>query len=92
MDYTQEQLAELSDLNVTFIGEIERGHCNPTIDTLNKIAGALNLTLSQLISASETQTAPKAEVEKLLLEYTEKITSVYEEKNNKKAKTERVKR
>lgn len=40
--YTQAQLAELTDLSNNFIGQIERGDRKPSIQTLEKIASALN--------------------------------------------------
>lgn len=45
---TQEQLAELSGCHPTYIGQIERGEKNATIESVLKISTALNLTLSQL--------------------------------------------
>lgn len=81
IDYTQEKLAELSDLNVTFIGEMERGHCNPSIDTLHKISQALAMPLSQLIYAAEGQPEEPAEqIQKVLTEYTDKILNILKEK------------
>lgn len=41
---TQEQLAEKSDLHPTYIGQIERGEKNLTIQTLGKILAALDTT------------------------------------------------
>lgn len=46
--WTQEQLAEKADLDQTFISGIERGSRNPTIITINKLARALKLTVSEL--------------------------------------------
>lgn len=80
LDYTQENLAELSDLNVTFIGEIERGHCNPTVDTLNKIAGALGCSLTDILSAAENHNSVKDKVTALLSEYADKLFALYEDK------------
>lgn len=37
---TQEELAELADLNPKYIGEIERGMKNISVDTLMRIAAA----------------------------------------------------
>ncbi|MFM9277991.1 helix-turn-helix domain-containing protein [Paenibacillus jiagnxiensis] len=47
---TQEQLAELVGINFTQIGKIERGEYNVKIQTLEKIANALGVRLSELIS------------------------------------------
>ena len=46
---SQEKLAELSDLSKTALGAIERGTSSPSIDTLDRIATALNIELSELV-------------------------------------------
>lgn len=46
---SQERLAVLAGLNPAFIGHIERSLKCPTIDTLNKIASALHISLSELL-------------------------------------------
>ena len=50
---SQEALAELADLNRSYIGEIERGSAVPSLDTLQKIADAFGEKLSKLIEAYE---------------------------------------
>jgi transcriptional regulator with XRE-family HTH domain len=47
---TQEQLADKADLHFTYIGEIERTEKNPTITSLEKIAKAFNISLTELVS------------------------------------------
>lgn len=49
LDISQEGLAALSELNRTYIGEIERGEVSVSVVTLQKIADGLNLKLSELI-------------------------------------------
>ena len=46
---SQEKLAELSDLSKTALGAIERGTSSPSIDTLDRIAAALGVELSELV-------------------------------------------
>ena len=46
---SQEKLAELSDLSKTALGAIERGTSSPSIDTLDRIASALEIELSELV-------------------------------------------
>ena len=46
---SQEKLAELSDLSKTALGAIERGTSSPSIDTLDRIATALEIELSELV-------------------------------------------
>ena len=45
---SQEKLAELSGCHPTYIGQIERGEKNATIESIEKIATALNVSLSRL--------------------------------------------
>lgn len=51
--WSQEKLAELAELNPAFLGHIERSLKCPTLDTLNKIATALNVSLSELLDFNE---------------------------------------
>ena len=46
---SQEKLAELSNLSKNSLGAIERGTSSPSIDTLDRIAAALNIELSELV-------------------------------------------
>lgn len=46
--YSQEKLAELSGCHPTYIGQIERGEKNATIESIEKIAIALDISLSSL--------------------------------------------
>lgn len=45
---SQEKLAELSGCHHTYIGQIERGEKNATIESIEKISAALNVSLSTL--------------------------------------------
>jgi len=45
---SQEKLAELSGCHPTYIGLVERGEKNATLESIEKIASALNIPLSQL--------------------------------------------
>ena len=45
---TQEDLAERADISVSFLSMIERGERAPHIETLAKIADALEVTLGEL--------------------------------------------
>lgn len=46
---SQEELAERADVHRTYVGMIERGEKNITLENIAKFAKALNLTLSQLM-------------------------------------------
>lgn len=50
MNISQEKLAELAGLHRTYIGMIERAEKNITLININKIAKALNTTISELFS------------------------------------------
>ena len=49
--WSQEFLAEHSDLSYKFIGEVERGVVNPSLETLVSIAGGLGVEVAELFSA-----------------------------------------
>ncbi len=48
---TQEELAERADISVSFLSMIERGERAPHIETLARIAEALDVELAELFSA-----------------------------------------
>ncbi len=48
---TQEALAERTGLSYKFIGEVERGTGNPTIETVEKISQALEVPVARLFAA-----------------------------------------
>lgn len=50
---SQEKLAEMSSCHPTYIGQIERGEKNATLESIEKIALALDLPLSQLFEKLE---------------------------------------
>ena len=51
--WSQEDLAEHSDLNRSFIGEIERGAATPSLVTVAKLSQAFGLAPSVLVSHGE---------------------------------------
>lgn len=56
---SQEKLAELCNLHPTYIGQLERGEKNATIETIAKVADALKIdlgTLFEKIDVSKIQT------------------------------------
>lgn len=48
-DISQERLAELSDLHCSTLGLIENGKISPILDSIAKIAGALGVSLSEIV-------------------------------------------
>lgn len=59
---SQEKLAELSGCHPTYIGQVERGEKNATIESIEKISNALDVPLSKLFEKlggqSETRDIP----------------------------------
>ncbi len=51
-NFSQEQLAELAELNRNTIGNIERGIASPTVDTLEKLAKAFDMNILELMDIS----------------------------------------
>jgi len=51
---SQEQLALLSNMNTSYIGQIERGEKNPTVRTLEKIADALEISITDLFASPDS--------------------------------------
>lgn len=47
---TQEKLAEAVGCNESYIGQIERGYKNPSLEIIVNIANALNVTVDYLLS------------------------------------------
>lgn len=47
--FSQEKLAEKSDLHPNYIGEVERGEKNISVDALVQIARALKVSLTKLL-------------------------------------------
>lgn len=56
MRLSQEELAEKCGLHPTYIGQVERGEKNATIESISKIAGGLNVPLSTLFENIEGNT------------------------------------
>jgi transcriptional regulator with XRE-family HTH domain len=56
--WSQEQLAEHAGLNRTYVGEIERGSVVASVVTVDKLARALNVTISHLLSAAPPDAPP----------------------------------
>lgn len=55
---SQEKLAELSGCHPTYIGQVERGEKNATLESIEKIATALDVSLSTLLENLGGGTTP----------------------------------
>ncbi len=53
--WSQEVLADAAGLNRSYLGEIERGIAVPSLATIAKLAGALDLSLSELMARIDTE-------------------------------------
>jgi transcriptional regulator with XRE-family HTH domain len=54
-ELSRQRLAEKAGVHQTYIGMIERGLSNPSLDRANAIAEALEIPLSTLIIEAETE-------------------------------------
>lgn len=74
MDLSQEQLAERSGLHTNYVGQVERGEKNLTLETLEKVVGGLDISLEELfryIGPMEQKDALSQIVELLVERHTE---------------------
>lgn len=46
---TQEQLAEAAEVNESYVGQVERGEKNPSLETVVSIAKSLGVTVDYLL-------------------------------------------
>ena len=53
LGWSQEKLAEAAGLHRSYISQLERGHRNPTLDVLVRLASALDTKLSVLVAYCE---------------------------------------
>ncbi|MBQ8781903.1 MAG: helix-turn-helix transcriptional regulator [Oscillospiraceae bacterium] len=74
--YTREKLAELADISVQFLADIEKGRKSMTISTLKKIAAALLVTTDRIVNG----TVPSGGNDEIL-----SILDTLSEKNKKQA-------
>lgn len=47
---SQEKLAELSNLHRTYVGSVERGERNISLDNMERLANALGINLADLLA------------------------------------------
>lgn len=55
---TQAQLVEKADLSLKHLGELERGRGNPTLLSLESIASALDISLSDMFAFDHERLSP----------------------------------
>lgn len=49
LDLSQEVLAEKADLHRTYISNLERGEINPTLESIERLTQALEITIARLL-------------------------------------------
>lgn len=54
-DISQEKLAELADVHRNYIGHVERAERNMTIDSIERIAKALGVTIIALLTPNKSK-------------------------------------
>jgi transcriptional regulator with XRE-family HTH domain len=60
--WSQEELGEYADLSYKFVGEVERGTVNPSLDSLVGIANALNVEITELFLREGLMVMTESEV------------------------------
>lgn len=53
LGYTREKLCELADISVQFLADIEKGRKTMTVNTLRRVAAALNVTTDYIVNGCE---------------------------------------
>ena len=54
---TQAQLSEKANISVYYMGEIERSEASPSLSTLNDIANALGVTITEMFPSKQETSA-----------------------------------
>src|ERR1700739_3591217 len=65
---SQEELAYRAGLHRTYVSDLERGARNPSIESIEKLAGALQISVSKLFASTGNGTSSRQMVELLLVE------------------------
>jgi len=65
---SQEQLALKAGINVSFLGQIERGTKKPTIDTIDKLLEALDISYQEFFDFESDVNQGSAVIDKIIYE------------------------
>lgn len=78
-NWTQEQLAEYAELHVSYIVLLEKGANRATIETLEKLASAFSISISDLVqSLDKARDDPiQKQLRELMEDFIQKIDAVY---------------
>ena len=75
-NWSQANLAEKSELSVVYLSDIERGNKWPYLNTLVKIAGALNVEVYELLIPDSPPGT--ATTDSVLDKYTKEVAAIFE--------------
>lgn len=67
LGFSQEQLAERADLHRTYVSDVERGARNVSLDIIQRLAGALEVSMCRLFAGEPTGTNPPGHLVDVLL-------------------------
>jgi len=62
LSLSQEKVAELSGCHPTYIGQVERGEKNATLESIAKISSALDVPLSELFDKIDGKDNPSTDI------------------------------
>src|SRR4051812_11693194 len=65
---SQEELAARAGMHRTYVSEVERGERNPSITSVEKLAQALEVSITSLLAPSRSHADPGEALEILLVE------------------------
>jgi len=74
-NWSQADLAEKSGLSIVYLSDIERGNKWPYLDTLVKLATALNIEVYELLKPENT---PLPVAASILDNYTKEVIAIFE--------------
>lgn len=80
---SQEKLAEICNLHPTYIGQLERGEKNATIESIYKISHGLNIPLNKLMENLEVFETAESVSPNIPLEIYHQLLSMPFEKQQK---------
>lgn len=77
--WTQEQLAEYADLHVSYIVLLEKGANRATIDTLDKLARAFDLSIADFVRplGGTRDDSMQSQLRSTLEDFVQKIDAIY---------------
>ena len=75
-DMSRKELAQKTGLSQSYIGEIENGTKNPSLDTIDKYSTVLGISKSSIIYFSEKMSKENYSYQKILLQILQTITEM----------------